>query len=267
MNALILVGAVIAGAVVLALLSIKWCLPAVRTSAVMAVAAVAALLCGWIVQQTGQAWWLVAGATGLVQIAIYVGGILWFFYRDPERQVPQDSGVVVSPADGTIVYIRQLDAGEALRSEKNGAAITVDEFRETELSRQTLWQIGISMVFTDVHVNRSPIGGVITLLAHRPGEFLSLRRKEAVNLNERQTMVISGKGVQVGLVQIASRLVRQIVAYVKKGEIVKLGQRVGVIRFGSQVDLFIPVANSLRLEVTEHQRLIAGETIICRLKD
>ncbi len=95
----------------------------------------------------------------------------------------------------------------------------------------------------------------------------SLRRKDALNLNERQTMVITGNSTQIGLVQIASRLVRQIVAYVDQGQEIAAGQRVGMIKFGSQVDLFLPRVQAPRLEITEGQRLIAGETVVCRLAD
>ncbi len=95
--------------------------------------------------------------------------------------------------------------------------------------QDALWQVGISMVFTDVHVNRAPIQGILTFACHKPGKFLSLRREEALNLNERQTLIIEnpGQDMQVMLVQIASRLVRQIVAYLKEGQSVNRGQRVG----------------------------------------
>jgi phosphatidylserine decarboxylase len=120
------------------------------------------------------------------------------------------------------------------------------------------------MVFTDVHVNRSPISGTVALVHHRPGRFLSLRQTQALDVNERQTMVIGNGVYQVGLVQIASRLVRQIVSYVAPGDALESGQRIGMIRFGSQVDLFVPVAVAPALEVAVGDRTIAGETIICR---
>jgi len=267
MNLLTVLLGVLGGSLVLAALSWKWCLPGRKTSAIILLASVVAFGCGWLALRSGWSWWLVLGVSGAAQLIVYVGTILWIFYLDPERKVPSDHRLVLSPADGTVVYIRQLKAGEPLRSEKNGAAMILDEFNATDLARTPLWQIGVSMVFTDVHVNRSPIRGKVTLLKHRPGQFLSLRRKDALNLNERQTMVITGNGTQIGLVQIASRLVRQIVAYVDQGQEIAMGQRVGMIKFGSQVDLFLPRARAPRLEITEGQRLIAGETVVCRLAD
>ncbi len=267
MNLLTVLLGVLGGSLVLAALSWKWCLPGRKTSAIIVLATVVAFGCGWLALRAGWWWWLVLGASGAAQLLVYVGTILWIFYLDPERKVPSDPHLVLSPADGTVVYIRQLKAGEPLRSDKNGAAMILDEFNATDLARTPLWQIGVSMVFTDVHVNRSPIRGKVTLLKHRPGQFLSLRHKDALNLNERQTMVITGNGTQIGLVQIASRLVRQIVAYVDQGQEIAAGQRVGMIKFGSQVDLFLPRAQAPRLAITEGQRLIAGETVVCRLAD
>ena len=141
-----------------------------------------------------------------------MGVISWLFYRDPERVIPKEAGLVLSPADGTVIYVRRLDAGEPLRCDKNGAAMVLDEVKGTGVEQEALWQVGISMVFTDVHVNRAPIAGKVSLVHHRPGKFLSLRLKEALNVNERQTLVITDGELQICLVQIASRLVRRIVS-------------------------------------------------------
>jgi phosphatidylserine decarboxylase len=253
--------------VILGLLSRKWCLPLNRSAVIITLTAVVAFLTGWQTQQAGFPTWLAFLITGGVQLALYLGCLLWLFYRDPDRVSPDRPGVVLSPADGTVIYMRQLEAGEPLRSEKNGALITLEEIDGTSLSREPLWQIGISMVFTDVHVNRSPIRGVVTLVKHRAGQFLSLRRAEALNVNERQTLLIQGEKLEVLLVQIASRLVRQIVAYVKEGDQLDLGQRVGMIRFGSQVDVFLPASRVKSIEVGNGQRLTAGTTILCLLHD
>jgi phosphatidylserine decarboxylase len=140
----------------------------------------------------------------------------------------------------------------------------VDELQRTGLEDCELWLVGISMVFTDVHVNRAPIAGRIVLVKHQPGQFCSLRLPEAVNLNERQTMVFDNGRFQVAIVQIASRLVRRIEAYVGIDEHVTLGQRVGMIKFGSQVDIILPVRWVPALLVTVGQRLIAGESVLAR---
>jgi phosphatidylserine decarboxylase len=144
--------------------------------------------------------------------------------------------------------------------------MVLDEVRNTVFAQEALWQVGISMVFTDVHVNRTPIQGVLTFACHKPGKFLSLRREEALNLNERQTLIIENhsEDMHVMMVQIASRLVRQIVAYIREGQSVARGQRVGMIRFGSQVDLFLPVCKVSQPEVKIGQRLQAGITVIAR---
>jgi phosphatidylserine decarboxylase len=257
--------AALLGILALTAASWKWSLPAGRATLILAGATLLGVFAGWCLQRQGIPALLIAGAIWTTQGTTFVGVVLWLFYRDPERVIPQEAGLVVSPADGVVIYVRKLNAGEPLRCEKNGAALVLDEVRGTGLELEALWQVGISMVFTDVHVNRAPIGGKVTLVHHRPGRFLSLRLEEALNVNERQTLVISNGDLQIGLVQIASRLVRQIVAYVSANQQVQLGQRVGMIRFGSQVDLFVPVRATPQLDVSEGQRLTAGQTIICRI--
>ena len=258
--------AVCLGTLLLGLVSWKWCLPWDRSIRLIALAAVAGLVIGVAVVRAGMMWPLTFVLTGIVQGLFYVGTLIWLFYRDPDRVVPDEPGLVLSPADGSVIYIRQLEAGESLRSDKNGAMIILDEVRDTALATQALWQVGISMVFTDVHVNRAPIKGVLAFAYHKPGKFLSLRQTESLNLNERQTLIIENHGddIQVMLVQIASRLVRRIVAYVQAGQPVEQGQRVGMIRFGSQVDIFFPIRKATRPEVRIGQRLKAGVTIVAR---
>ena len=265
MDSTLILIAALPGLLALAAASWKWCLPANRVTWIIAAAALLGVLAGWGLQRQGSPAWLVAIGIWAIQGATYVGIIAWLFYRDPERVIPDTPGLVVSPADGTVIYIRRLEAGEPLRCDKNGAAMVLDEVKGTGLEHEALWQVGVSMVFTDVHVNRAPIAGKVSLVHHRPGKFLSLRLKEALNVNERQTLVIDNGEFQIGLVQIASRLVRRIVAYVSPNQEIQRGQRVGMIKFGSQVDLFVPVRVVPELEVTEGQRLTAGETIVCRV--
>lgn len=199
------------------------------------------------------------------QCSIYAASLLYRFYRDPERVPPGETGVLVSPADGKVIYMRKLPPGHVLESNKQGCRIVLDELSRSALAGQELWQIGISMVFTDVHVNRAPFAGRLTLVRHRPGKFLSLRREDAINVNERQTLVIENEDLQLAIVQIASRLVRRIEAYVCEGEQLHLGQRIGIIKFGSQVDLFIPAGRVKDLRLAVNQRVVAGETVIGRL--
>jgi phosphatidylserine decarboxylase len=126
--------------------------------------------------------------------------------------------------------------------------------------------IGIAMNFLDVHVTRAPLSGRVELLEHFPGRFGSLRKPEMVFENERATTVISGSDLQVVVVQIASRLVRQIVSFVGKGQIVSAGQRIGAIRFGSQVDLVLPLEAGLRVLVSPGDRVQAGTSVIAMLE-
>jgi phosphatidylserine decarboxylase len=253
------------GVLALILASLKWCLPARRWTSIVMLATILGAFGAFAAHRSGLAPWVTVLLVWAVQGMAFVTIVMWMFFRDPDRLVPADAGVVVSPADGRVIHVRRLEPGEPLRSEKNGAVMQLTELHGTDLARHALWHIGISMVFTDVHVNRAPIAGRVAQVHHRPGQFLSLRSKEAVRVNERQTIVIDNGTVQVGLVQIASRLVRQIVAYVSPGDTLQLGERLGMIRFGSQVDLFLPVSIAPDLEVLVGQSLTAGETIICRL--
>ena len=257
------------GTLLLFLISWKWCLPRDRSAALIMLATTVGLAGGAALVRAGVTWPLTFLLTGVLQGCIYIGALMWLFYRDPDRVVPDEPGLILSPADGTVIYVRRLSAGEPLRSEKNGAIMVLDEVRDTVFVQDALWQVGISMVFTDVHVNRAPIQGILTFACHKPGKFLSLRREEALNLNERQTLIIEnpGQDMQVMLVQIASRLVRQIVAYLKEGQSVNRGQRVGMIRFGSQVDLFLPIRKVTEPEVKIGQRLQAGVTIVARYNE
>jgi phosphatidylserine decarboxylase len=253
----------------LLLISWKWSLPQNRSVTLIAAAAIGGLTGGAALVRVGVSWPLTFLLVGILQAGIYTGALTWLFYRDPDRVLPDEPGLVLSPADGTVIYIRRLEAGEPLRSEKNGAVMVLDEVRDTAIAWEALWQVGIAMVFTDVHVNRAPIPGVLTFACHKPGKFLSLRRQEALNLNERQTLIIENGShdMRVMLVQIASRLVRQIVAYVGEGQSLERGQRVGMIRFGSQVDLFLPIRRVKEVELKIGQRLQAGVTIVARYNE
>jgi phosphatidylserine decarboxylase len=121
------------------------------------------------------------------------------------------------------------------------------------------------MSFLDVHINRAPIAGHIRLRRHFPGRFGSLGRADMVFENERATTVIERPDYEIAVVQIASRLVRQIAAYVDVGENVALGQRIGVIRLGSQVDVVLPARAGLHVNVKPGQRVRAGESILATL--
>lgn len=261
MNEWIIVGGgAVAGVVLLSAASVKWCIQPRFTALMVIVGAICGVAAGFWMNLAGWPQFVIFCAVPAVQLAFYVGFIAWRFYRDPERTPPSDKSIIVSPADGKVIYIRKLAPGSTLRCDKKGAQLYLDELEKTPLVEQELWQIGISMVFTDVHINRAPIAGKVVLAQHRPGKFLSLRLPEAINVNERQTMLFDNGRFQLAIVQIASRLVRQIEAYVKQGEDVAWAQRVGMIKFGSQVDVFVPVKVLPSIEVKEGDELVAGET-------
>jgi len=201
---------------------------------------------------------LVASLTVVAAVTI----LAYRFYRDPERTVPHGDDVVVSPADGIVAYVRSAERGILPISDKNGHQYTLTELTKTKLETDDAVVIGISMSFLDVHVNRAPIAGKISLRSHFPGLFGSLRQPEMLFANERATTVIDGERMQVAVVQIASRLVRQIVSFVRTGEQVAVGQRIGVIRLGSQVDVVLPARHDLRISVTPGQRLWAGQSVL-----
>jgi phosphatidylserine decarboxylase len=202
----------------------------------------------------------------VISLSISLIGIFAFlayrFYRDPERTVPQRNDAVISPADGKIIYVREAKDGVLPVSTKHGHNYTLHELTKTPFYTDDVYVIGISMSFLDVHVNRAPIAGRITLQQHFPGHFNSLRLTEAEFENERATTVFERDGFQVVAVQIASHLVRQIVSFVKEGQPLTLGQRYSKIRFGSQVDLVLPARADVKIIVQPGDIVKAGESIL-----
>ena len=184
------------------------------------------------------------------------------FYRDPERRVPDRSDAVVSPADGEVIYVRNSVGGRFPEATKNGRTYELVELTKTPLREHDAVVVGIAMSFLDVHVNRAPVEGEVRLREHFPGRFGSLGRPEMVFENERATTVIERPGLEVAVVQIASRLVRQILGYVDVGDRVTKGQRIGVIRLGSQVDVVLPDREDVRVTVRPGDRVTAGESIL-----
>jgi len=197
-----------------------------------------------------------------VTLVLAAALVLWRFYRDPERTVPEGTDIVVSPADGQVIYIKRSEGGTVPASDKHGRAYELRELVRTPLDVHDAVIVGIALSFLDVHVNRAPVPGRVLLQKRFPGPFGSLKDPAAVFVNERATTVLEHRGVQIAVVLIASRLVRRIVSYVREGEEVAIGQRIGVIRFGSQVDVVLPAHEGVRLFVHPGQRLRAGETVI-----
>ncbi|WAT18659.1 phosphatidylserine decarboxylase [Aurantiacibacter sp. MUD11] len=183
------------------------------------------------------------------------GGVFAFF-RDPERVVPQSDRAIVSPADGLVSLISQVPPPPELQhaAEDGGAG----------LGSEPVTRISIFMSVFDVHINRSPIAGTIKRIVYIPGRFMNADLDKASEENERQHILVErADGTVLGFTQIAGLVARRIVPFVKPGDIVAAGQRVGLIRFGSRVDVYLPAGTDPK--VLLGQRVIAGETILAEL--
>ncbi len=198
---------------------------------------------------------------GLILVLIVLC-VIFLFYRDPERIPPEKKNVILSPADGTVRYVKKVTQGKIPFSNKKGNQFKIDELAKCDLLKNGLYLIGIEMNIFDVHVNRAPIKGKIVYQEHHRGKYLSLRNIRSVWENERVTTIIDNNHFQIGVIQIASRLVRRIVSFLQKGNEVKIGQRLGMIKFGSQVDVVIPALKNLTIDVKTKDLTKAGVTII-----
>lgn len=180
------------------------------------------------------------------------GGVFAFF-RDPERVVPQGDNLIVSPADGLVNMITQVPPPIELQgSDAQGGA---------GLGSEPVTRVSIFMSVFDVHINRSPVTGTIKRIVYIPGRFMNADLDKASEENERQHILVEkGDGTSIGFTQIAGLVARRIVPFVKPGDIVAVGQRVGLIRFGSRVDVYLPAGTDAK--VLPGQRVIAGETVL-----
>lgn len=183
------------------------------------------------------------------------GGVFAFF-RDPERVVPQDSKAIIAPADGIVSMIAEVEPPAELR---------IDDGSGREgLAEGPVTRVSIFMSVFDVHINRAPIAGVVTRVVYVPGKFLNADLDKASEENERQHILIEREdGLKIGFTQIAGLVARRIVPFVKPGDIVGAGQRIGLIRFGSRVDVYLPAGT--RPLVLPGQKMVAGETVLARM--
>ena len=182
------------------------------------------------------------------------------FYRVPFRKTNAKADDIISPADGNIIYIKRVEAGDVPITIKNGEISKLEELTNTDILNTPCWLIGINMTPFDVHKNAAPISGKIVLNKHFDGKYLSLKEAKAEIENERNTLVIDNGKFKVGIVQIASKKVRRIVTYYKEGEDIKRGEWFGIIKFGSQVDVIIPVNYQVNINLKD--QVYAGKTII-----
>jgi phosphatidylserine decarboxylase len=179
----------------------------------------------------------------------WVGLILtaWcvYFFRDPPRVTPLQPDLVVSPADGRI------------------SAITVGMApRELDLGDQTRRRVSVFMSVFDCHVNRAPLAGRIARIVYRQGKFINADLDKASEDNERNSLVIDSAHGPIAVVQIAGLVARRIVCFTEADKEIAAGERIGLIRFGSRVDVYLPLSASV--QVSEGQTAIAGETVLAR---
>ncbi|NIJ38244.1 phosphatidylserine decarboxylase [Sphingopyxis panaciterrae] len=185
--------------------------------------------------------WLMLGVT------IWIGT----FFRDPVRVTPTGADVIVAPADGLVTQIAEV----APPPEISGPDGLVDA---------TMLRVSIFMSVFDVHINRTPVAGTLRKLAYIPGKFLNADLDKASEENERQHFVVErADGVRIGFTQIAGLVARRIMPFVSMGADLTTGQRVGLIRFGSRVDVYLPTGTAP--QVLLGQRTLAGETIVARV--
>jgi phosphatidylserine decarboxylase len=181
-------------------------------------------------------------------LAALIAAWILYFFRDPDRVAPLRDGLVLSAADGEISSIERV---------KPPAELGLGDAERVRIST-------FLSVF-DVHVNRAPIAGRIKRSVYIPGAFLNAANDKASDENERRALVIeTSQGVEIGVVQIAGMVARRIVTFASEGESVGIGQRFGLIRFGSRVDIYLPPGRTALVAVG--QRAVGGETVFADLK-
>jgi phosphatidylserine decarboxylase len=184
----------------------------------------------------------------LAWLAVLATVYVAYFFRDPPRVTPLRDGLVVAPADG------RISAVERVRPPA-----------ELGLGDEPRIRVSTFLSVFDVHINRSPVAGRITRSVYVPGSFLNAALDKASEENERRALVIgTASGAEVGVVQIAGLIARRIVTFAKEGDSLGIGERFGLIRFGSRVDLYLPPGHGVLVAVG--QRAVGGETVLADLK-
>lgn len=198
-------------------------------------------------------WPFILGAAGVSLAGAWLGGRLWtvpgvllalgfvFFFRDPDRALPADQALVLAPADGQVKFV-----GAAMPGGPPG----------------TWQQITIFLSPLDVHVNRAPVSGRVTKVLYKPGRFLPAYRPESGAVNEQSEVWVDHDGRPAVYRQVVGILARRVVSRVQEGDQLRVGQRVGVMKFGSRMDVFLPT--DLAIQVAAGDRVVAGVTVLSR---
>ena len=174
-------------------------------------------------------------------LLLFLTGFVFYFFRDPERVVPDGEDVVVSPADGKIILVEKMF--------------------DDRFVNEHVYKVSIFMSIFDVHVNRLPFSGEVEKIQYKAGSFYAANTDQGGLSNEHCALILSTpKNFHYAVVQVAGLVARRIVCWVEKGDTVARGSRFGIIRFGSRVDIYLP--QQMQLEVRSGQRVRAGETVI-----
>jgi phosphatidylserine decarboxylase len=185
-----------------------------------------------------------ATRTGVIagSVLVFLALFVFYFFRDPERVIPSEAGAVVSPGDGRVVVVKnEAYAGRAGK------------------------RISIFLAVWNVHVNRSPAGGTITRLEYKPGKFLAAWAETASFENEQNVFTLNSEHGELVFKQIAGWVARRVVSWKKQGDVVKRGERVGLVRFGSRVDIWMPEDAEVAVKVGENVK--GGSSILARMTE
>jgi phosphatidylserine decarboxylase len=189
---------------------------------------------------------LLSNTLGLIGLV----ATLWciFFFRDPERVVPLEENVIISPADGVVTRVEY----------------GVEAPQDLGYGHKKFNKISVFLNVFNVHVNRVPVSGKITKISYQPGKFHSANVDEASSENERNSVVVkTSEGTEIIFVQVAGLVARRIISELKEGQEVTMGERYGIIRFGSRADIYLP--EDVTIKSLVGQTMIGGETIIAKL--
>jgi len=194
-------------------------------------AAAVTVICFWV------------GGAGAAAVPAFITAFMFYFFRDPERAVPTEQGLFVAPADGKVIVIRETD--------------------ETDYLRAVVTQISIFMSPLNVHVNRVPCDAKVKSVKHTKGIFLAAYKDEASIRNEHIDMVLETRYGDVLVRQVAGFVARRAVCRVAEGDVLQRGQRYGIIKFSSRVDVYMPKDAAVKVQVGD--MVVAGETVLCKI--
>lgn len=185
----------------------------------------------------------------MIPVPVFILMFLLNFFRDPDREVPEGTGLIISPADGVVSHI-------------------VPVFEDNYLQCNTT-KISIFMSVLNVHVNRIPVHGRVEFIKHTKGKFLDARDDECFRSNENNVMGLSlpGSHVKIAVKQIAGKIAKRIVCACKIGDVLRQGQRFGMIKFGSRVEVFIPDSVTFEIMVKVGEKVTAGKTVLGKIHD